>query len=166
MPDAPMPLSPDDGPQTPLALSKDRAQPVAPYHLVAVMVGLFALFALNELFMGRGHHVLWLVVAVGIGGLFDLLLHGAHPKLPLRFLTVAAAELGMLLNLPREVVFPAYWRNPVNVLIVLLWWVIMAAITGMALSYWLRVEEHPTEVLVINFLVMFCLAGATFLWLI
>lgn len=167
MPEYPIPLSPDDDQQASLDLSTPMAAGSQPYGLAALMVGLVVLLILQGISLhsmrsiGPLSSFFQLNLAI-IGGVFVYLafLH-TRPRLPAHTLSVVAGELGLLYSYPAYLLYIAPWQSVKHTywLAVLLFCVGLVGIVGTIISHWLRADEDPRPVMLVNFLVFFVLTG-------
>jgi len=161
--DSPLPLVPDDADQQEnLTLTGKQAAPAQPYALTALMVAMGLLLAQRGLLP---HSPWWAHygMAVAVGLLVYLLLSGPSASLPLVFLTILAAELGLLYSLPTNRLFlPAHADFSVvaNLLVDMLG----ACLAGIIFAHLLRVEHAPNSVLTFTFLFMFVGVNLWFLF--
>ncbi len=149
MTNPPIPLSPDDEPASPVQLRPDTA-PSLPYGWFAVGIGLVALLILRGFFPLL---VWWLLIdlslVVSFTSYFLFLL--LQPRVSLRWVTVGAAELGVLYSVPA---LWLYGRSMIGAIAVLPW-VVGGGIAGLLIAEALHVERQPRPVLAIAFLALF-----------
>jgi len=157
MSETPVPLSPDEEPQTGIQLPGKGTAVPQPYELTAVMAGLLLLL----LFRTRIHPGMQLLTLAVFGIVAAYLLLAAYrPKLPPYLLSVIAAELGLFYSFPATLVYhPFHLGFSMLDRLFALWSIFFALIIGVLFGYWLKIEEHPNSVILVNFLVMFVLYG-------
>ena len=162
--DSPIPLVPDDQDrQENVLLVGKRTAPVQPYALTALMAAM-ALLLVNRALLTHGPWWTQYGGALAGGVLVYLLLSGARASLPLLFLTIVAAELGLLYSMPFDKLFLTTQSNFIDI-VNLVVHSIGAILTGIIFGRLLSVEEDPRAVITFTFLFMFVLVNLCFLFI-
>lgn len=159
-----MPLTPDNS--TPDLLTMDKVQKKSsdaapPTFIIAVLAGLLVLFLLRGITFGSTTTATSLII---IGSAFFasitiyLLLLLFQITIPLAFLAIMAAELGMLYSLPAKSAYFALFI-PGTSQVLAIGWLLLTGFAGLALAFALQIEKRPNRVLLVIMLAAFVVAS-------
>lgn len=155
-----MPLTPDDYSPDSLPLKErpdTKSAPTPPTIISAVLAGMLVLFLLRGITLASTTAATSLIIigsAIFVGLLVYLLLFFFQITLPLSFLSIMSAELGMLYSIPADSAYFALF-SPGAPQILALGWLLLTGFAGLALAFALQIEKRPNQVLLVILLAAF-----------